>query len=310
MIRTAALLLPLALLAACADMDDAGTGPCQATAVQTIPLRRGSNFLVVDVRVNDTDVPMVLDTGAEKTVVTGATVSRLGLLGDPRHGTLMSGVGGEGRAESDALVSHLSLAGYDPGTGHYAVMNFSAIAGQLPIGGIVGDDVLGHFDLDLDVRKKSLVLYSVHHCSGNFLPWSVPYASIPMDETSGGRPLLPVLLNGRQFTAFLDTGSTTSTINSSAAAALGATPEVLAKDRTLSGYGGAGVDYKVMRHVFNNLTIGPVVYPAPRLSVLDRPLREADMMLGLDFWSDYHVWISFRTKRLYIDTSRLPDTRS
>jgi clan AA aspartic protease (TIGR02281 family) len=300
-----ALLLLVAGLGGCGDRDDAGSaGQCRVTPVQTIAVDPRQSFIMAKVRVNDAEVLGIADTGAEKSAVTGALVTRLGLLGDPLHGTLLSGVGGEGRPQNDALIEHFSLGGYDPGDGHYAVLSlpFGDDAATAP-GALIGADVLSHFDLDIDIPHGRVVLYDVHHCAGNFLPWHEAYGSVPLEETWGGRLLTTVQVDGHDMHAMIDTGASNTALDSDAAERIGVTRQILAKDVGGEGFGAAGVNFRRAEHRFHELRVGTDRTADPELVVLDRSLREADMLLGFDFLRPRHVWISYRTHRLFIATA-------
>jgi predicted aspartyl protease len=302
-VRAAVLAFVLAATAACVA-DDAGGAPGQCTLAQVASymLHRQQSLVFVPASIQGTPVLALLDTGAERSVVTAGIVTRLGLLSDPRHGSLVSGVGGAGIGQNDALVEHYVFAGYDPGVGHYAVINVPIDTGTaLPFGGIIGGDILSDFDLDLDVPHDRLTVYRVHNCRGRFLPWSEPYSAVPMATTwNSGRLVVPVTVDGVQLQAMLDTGAASSVIDSSAAQRLGVTAATLGTEPSARGFGAAGVDFSRTLHRFGVLQVGDEQFPHPRLAVLDRTLREADMLLGEDFLRQRHVWISYRTGQLFV----------
>ena len=305
--RAALLALAMAIPAACADGDAGGTpGQCKLTQVASYTLHKQQSLVFVPVSIQGTTVLALLDTGAERSVVSAGIVTKLGLLSDPRHGSLVSGVGGEGIGQNDALVSHFEFAGHDPEIGHYAVVSIPIDTGpELSFGGILGGDILSDFDLDLDVAHGRLTVYEVHKCGGQFLPWTDPYSAIPMHLSwNSGRPIVPVIVDGVRIDAILDTGAASSVIDSDAAERLGVTTAVLAREPSARGFGAAGVDFKRTLHRFNMLQVADEQFPSPYLAVLDRSLREADMLLGQDFLRSRRVWISYRTRQLFVSAAR------
>jgi predicted aspartyl protease len=271
------------------------------TQLGDVALERRGNLLMSPAAINGARVRMVVDTGAEISAVTGEMISRLGLLADQNNGSLMSGVGGQGLPQSDALVDHLIFGPYDSGATHLAVVDLRFGAhSDPPLGGMIGADVLSRYDLDLDIPHGRLGLYRVRHCAGSFLPWSAPYSAIPLRVTWEDTLLLPVRVNGAPFTALLDTGSTSTVLDSAAAAQVGVSATDLAREEAARGTGAAGVDFQEVAHVFRTLQVGPDTLRDVRLAVLDRTLRGFDMLLGLDYLATRHVWISYRTGQVFI----------
>ncbi len=293
-----AALVPLLGVAACANSAN--------TVCQTeIALEPGQRMLIAPVLVDGKPVRGIVDTGAQGSAVTDWLITRLGLLGDPRNGSLVSGVGGEGIAQNDALVRQFELAGFDPANGHYPVIALPAAAapagpGADPLGALIGADVLSHFDIDLDLAHNRLVLYDPDRCKEMPPNWTGPVTELPLDIGWTGRPRLTVKLDGHDVTALLDSGATTSVIDLPAAEKLGVTPAMLAREPGGEGFGAAGVNFRRVPYTFHTLEIGGEIIPEPRLAVLDRSLREADMLLGLDWLRTRHVFISFRRHRLFI----------
>ena len=67
-------LLCILLIAACSNEH---TGPCRLQLVADLPVTLTRNGLEVTARVNRVDTQFVLDTGAERTVLTAGTVTSL-----------------------------------------------------------------------------------------------------------------------------------------------------------------------------------------------------------------------------------------
>src|SRR5580692_9817980 len=82
-VASSAALAAGLLIAACAGKTDT---VCRAD----IALDRRFGLLVTPVTIEGTEVPGVLDTGAENSAVTGGLVTRLGLRGDEKNGSLLS----------------------------------------------------------------------------------------------------------------------------------------------------------------------------------------------------------------------------
>jgi predicted aspartyl protease len=293
--RAAWVVVPLAL-AACAGSEN--------TVCRTdIALEDRQHLMLGPVSVDGTIVPAILDTGAQASAVTEGVVTRLGLLSDPRNGSVMSGVGGEGVEQNDAIVAHFELAGFDPHSGHYPVVSLPVDAvGDEPLGALVGVDMLGHFDIDLDVGHGKAILYDPDRCTGAPPAWQESAIKVPMEMIFGsGRLVMTVKIDGQDVRALLDSGASASVLDRKAAERLGVTPAMLAHEMGGEGFGAAGVNFHHALHTFRSLEIAGERYDSPKISVLDRDLTDADMLLGLDWLRRHHVLISFRRRLLLIE---------
>jgi predicted aspartyl protease len=286
----------LAALAGCAGNN---TTVCRTD----IALENRQHLILGPVSVDGATVPGILDTGAQASAVTEGLVTRLGLLSDPRNGSVMTGVGGEGVGQNDALVNRFELAGFDAGSTHYPVVSLPVdSAGREPLGALVGVDLLGHFDIDLDVGHDKMVLYDPDRCTGAPPQWQADAIKVPMDMIWGsGRLLLTVKIDGQDVRALLDSGASASVLDRKAAARLGVTPAMMAQESKGEGFGAAGVNFQRTLHRFRSLEIAGERFDSPKLSVLDRDLHDADMLLGLDWLRNHHVLISFRRRLLLIE---------
>ena len=276
----------------CADP----SGGCRVTLAASYPVAEPRGVITLPVEINHTIVAMVVDTGAQRSVLSSSTASRLGLVGSPWLGTLLAGVGGPGTAHRDALISGLAFADYATGPGSLAVGDMAPLAE-----GLLGEDALHHFDLELDLPHGQLRLYRVAGCGGRFLPWRTPYAAVPARLSWRRESLIvPVVLNGQPMHAVLDTGATGVIVGADAARRAGVTPAMLAADQQVKGRAAIGAGFTLVRHRFDALTVGPVRTGPTELLVLGRALDEGDMLLGLAWLRRQRVWISYATGQMFV----------
>jgi predicted aspartyl protease len=295
--------IAVARAAATALLALSGCASGGATVCRTdIALQDRQNLVLAPVSINGQPVPAIIDTGAQVSAITESAVTRLGLLGDPFHSSLLAGVGGEGTVQNDAIVDRFELAGYDPGSGHYPVFAIPFDSkGHEPLGALVGDDMLSHFDIDLDVANGKAILYDPDRCEAPPPEWRANAVSVPLTRSfQSGRLAVDVKLDGHDLRAMIDSGAAFTVLDLPAAERLGVTREVLSHDPGGEGAGAAGVAFHGTMHSFRTLEIAGERFDGPRIAVLDRELAEADMLLGLDWLRAHHVLISFRRRVMFI----------
>jgi len=305
--RPTAKLIVLACLAAwfLAKATDARSA-CVLGLQAKIAVDVAEGLIILPVEVNGVAAPFVLDTGAQRSVVTAAAVQRLGLLRDQWVGTTMSGVGGvtrQANADPRSLTMggvHLARRTLNHDTSlTVGTLPRTEVAGQV-IAGLLGRDYLSAFDLDLDMPDHSLTLYQPQDCFGRFLPWSGDYAGIPVTVPTESALVIPVVLDGVALRALLDTGAGSSLIGQPgmfrlrlSAASLGADP--------VDQLSGLGPNYVSMRrHRFHSLRIGGQTVESPLLTVAPVRLTPiVDMLLGADWLAGRRVWISYATHQVF-----------
>ena len=231
---------------------------CEVAARASVPLDPLGGHVLVTASLNGQPARLILDTGAERSLVTPGAVRRLGLALDRWVGTTLMGIGGLERHQNAAPQS-FELGGVS--LRHPTIFHDASLAvGQLPIGrvggqpvdGLLGRDFLAAFDVLIDVPGRRLTLYQVTGCSG-----AVPAladAVFHRGDITGYRQALviPVQVDGRPLRAMLDTGASRTLITAPGMARLGLTPEQLAGDQAGIARGIGRNRVAVQAHRFAN----------------------------------------------------------
>ncbi len=295
------IFFALTLLAAA--MPAVAVAACQVTALATVPLLGQGGTIALMVRVNGSDALFKLDTGASRSILTPAAVSRLGVARDQWVGTTMGGIGGVDR-RPNADPRSISLGGIDL-VRRTVTHDNSLVVADIPdaghLDGLLGRDFLSLFDLDLDMAARRLTLYRIAGCSGRFLPWNNAYQAVPVIVPEVDALIVPVTLDGKPLRALLDTGADASLLAAPGMYKLGLDQASVMGDRaeTISGIGKRRII--AHRHRFQTLMVGGTAMPMPDIWV--EPVRLtpiADMLLGGDWLTGRRVWISFATKQLFL----------
>lgn len=117
-----------------------------------VPYRAGAP-IVVPVRLNGTPLALILDTGADRTVVSPSAIARAGLGGSPGAAVNIVGVTG-GSVATEVTVPSIDVGGARVGPLTVLVHEL-AVAGA---DGLLGRDVLDAFTLTVDAARGRAVL--------------------------------------------------------------------------------------------------------------------------------------------------------
>jgi predicted aspartyl protease len=293
------LLILLILLAAATTARAA----CRVQPQTSVPLRVVHGAILVEVMINDRPARMILDTGAQRSVVSKEAVQRLDLALDEWVATTMRGVGGVER-NRNALPRSLTLGGL-PLERRTRTRDTSLTVASLTgaaFDGLLGRDFLAPFDLDLDLRSARVTLHRVEDCRGAFLPWESPYLPLPVSNPADSALVVTVRLDGVALRALLDTGAGSTVLAAPGMARMGLTLEALARSPQAQAAGLGPRTVVGWRHRFASLDAGGLRTEDAELWVAPVRLTPiVDMLLGADWLAGKRVWISFTTRQVFVE---------
>ncbi len=289
----------VALLAACQATPTPQA--CVAQWHSTLPVVMRGALAVVPAAVNGQVVGLGLDTGAQTTTVTPELVASLDLRPDPGMSALrVSGMGGNAYSQVVALDS-LRLGGVT----YRKIDVFAASLGkvgrqtELPVAGLVGEDLLSRYEVGFDIGHRAVSLYSARGCASVKPPWSAPVA-IPLRLSENNHLLFPVELDGQPMTAMLDSGSASDMVLERGAARLHLGVEALAADRVLPMQGVGERLVQARLHRFASLLVAGEQLRDVQMLVLDAVLPGVDLILGMPFLRERQVFISHETGQMFV----------
>jgi hypothetical protein len=303
----------LAGLCLAAALVPSARAACVSPAEATIHLPARPGPLLVEARLDGRPARFVLDTGAERSVLSGAGEARLGLRPDAWTSTALRGIGGISR-HSDAAVASLELGADIPLARRLGpVRSLPVVPGlQIEGDGLLGADLLAGQDLELTRGGLTLILHRPSGCAGlsplAALPELFPWAEA-VTASLAVRPglfIIPVRVGGTLLRALVDTGAAVSIISPAAAArvAPGATTPGAGTPRMARGVGPALVALRLRDFGPVTLQGGPHATPiaigAGPLWVGALPPRVFDMVLGMDRLRALHLGLSHATGAVYV----------
>ena len=278
----------------------AGSG-CTAVRLGETTVATLRSAPIITLSANGMPVTLVLDTGAEGTILTPAAAQRIGAE-RPRieFQRQIRGIGGTLQTSEVELRSFAVGGVAIPWRRvRVASINLASVFSG-PLDGLLGADSLSSFDVDLDLPGHRMVLYEKQTCAGALPAWTQPYARINAGRSMGGHLFFPVQLDGRRSDAFVDTGSQFTVLSTRAAIALGVSATVLARERVATVHGVAAEQLAAHVHRFSQLQIGAETIRDPEIIVTDVTLNDADLVMGIDFLRPRRIWLSYGSQQIFI----------
>ncbi len=281
---------------------------CTTHRVAELPLTVFDEKLLVNVAINGSPEIMALDTGAGITVVSTEAAGRLNIPHDFDHHADIGGVGGANSALFIGLVDTLDLDGLR--LSHQALpivdLPMRDSAGR-PVAGFLGADVLSRFDVDLDIPGGRLGLWKATGCDTAPPPWDANADPLPVELDEGHHILVPLRVDGVNLTAVLDTGAGGLDLTLRAGMRAGATDDALEADPVIHGTGVNNRGWSGHMHRFHKIGFGgrtltdiwAALVPSSDVASYNA-LIGSDGLVGIRVLRDMHLWISYRTRSLYI----------
>ncbi len=252
-------------------------------------------------------VGMIVDTGASDSTITPQAAAQLGLrpIKDYPRSASVGGVDGAAFFEVDR-IHEMVLGGV---TYRNIAMWQSAIGARMGkptdelVAGLLGADLLAHYDVALDEPASSLMLYTAQSGCGPIAPpdgsGHARWSAVPIEVSEGDKLLVDVLVNGQPVRAVLDTGAAGALMSPAAARRIG-----LATGGRMVRVGGIGEDQvtgSVQR--LASLAVGGIKLANTSLLVAAQSLpvlQDADMLLGTTLLARVPVMISYRSHTLWL----------
>jgi predicted aspartyl protease len=290
--------LLLALLAGCAA--PAGPGDCEIHKAAEIPLGSERGFITAPARLDGKPVTLLIDTGAEGTMVTPTAVTTLSLHADRHRTSIIHGTTGT-ITSRNVLLDSVEIGGMETPDRSVAVGALSSRPGAtITAAGLLGADWLRDFEVELDLPHRRMAFYRATGCTKVVPPWPGRTSEVAVQLYGAGIVILPVELNGKTVTALLDSGANISVMKAAAAERIGIGAAELAADRPSHANGVGGSPIETRRHRFEHSRIGEANYTNAVVAIGAVNFPIADMLLGADWLSHTKVWISYAKRRIFI----------
>ncbi len=294
--RVLCCLLASLLLAGC----DGGGGPatCRVETVASLPLLPVWRP-AVEARLNGSRVVLLIDTGAQTSIITPAAAEHYALRADPDRPRIpLGGVGGV------ALVPVVTIHRLELGNGRATDLDLPVASslkgsiGGVPVFGLFGADFLSNYDVDIDMPDHHVALHRLRACGARIEPFDGVAFEVPF-RLEGTAIVIDLKVNGVPVTAQLDSGAPLTLVSRSDAKRIGITRDALEADRRIARSIHGAIDQVDLRlHRFGSLEIGAETMNNFPFAVAD--IATSYTLLGDDFFHFNRVWISYPLGILFV----------
>jgi hypothetical protein len=163
------------------------------------------NRNVVPVTINGAPKALLLDTGGYMSQLSRATVDELKI---PLHDSALMLADVSGNVSRSYVIADTLTLGTLT-----AQKQPLMVSRGLDADGILSSDLLLRYDVEMDFPGRKLNYFSPDHCRGKVVYWKADtVAAVPITIKDRSRLIVPVKLDGHEFTALIDTGAFRTTI--------------------------------------------------------------------------------------------------
>lgn len=279
--NTAAPQTPACLLHVAAGLD-----------METMPDGR----VTVPVKFEGHDHKLMVDTGGYINTVTRQLVREEGYVADNSRGASLQGIGNR------VLKTFVEAKDFAIGNAHGSGFIFYVdVFNNLLADGTLAPEILANYDVDFDFGHGRFNLIQPQHCISGAVYWTKsPAEIIPIEIEDKTHIRIPVTIDGKKIMATVDTGSAASIITMRAAARLLDVNEKSADLQSLGAISVNGMVAPVYVYPFQQLAIGHTSVTRPRIEIVSDALwNKDDLLLGMDFLRQFHVYVAYQEKKLY-----------
>ncbi len=281
-------------------MGAAAEDDCRLQLVASLPMTLQEGQIVIDAAIADHPLRLIVDTGGT-TLLRESVAKAIGLKPDMLKSSQNASLFGGPRLHRYVVASDFALGPLRSGRVSILLLPDSARQ-DWQADGLLGANVLRTYDVDFDFAHGKLNLFLPHRCAGRAAYWVQDdgiVAKVPV-EMSGNDIRVPVLIDGKEVKAILDTGAAVTVIDQETYMPLfGLTQQ----SQGVEEYRVSG-DYKPRYvYTFKALTFGGVLVNKPRVRFISQDYsnnRDYNMLLGTNILRLLHVFIAYREKMLYV----------
>ncbi|HWA92378.1 MAG TPA: retropepsin-like aspartic protease [Rhizomicrobium sp.] len=286
----------LHLLAALALAAQPVRADCQLMRVAALDIaidRYGG--ITVPAAINGHDVHLMIDTGGAFSAIAPEMLAAIGLEPKTLGGGAAYMFGGR-RMGAAAKAQSFKLGSLDTSRMSFIVLPPHSLAPD--VAGTIGAEVLGDYDVDIDIGHGKLNLFRRNGCGVDVVYWSAdPWGQVDLLDNLDNHLTFHATLDGHPLKAMLDTGMSVTEMD-------------LASARAMFGWSEAETPkpdkYGEAQHSFGALTFDALSVGHPQVTLDARGnfgfvsgSEETPIIVGMDVLKHLHLYISYQQRKIY-----------
>jgi hypothetical protein len=282
----------------------------------SLPADFSNGDIRVDVGVNGAMVKFKIGTGSNITQISKRLMRRLGL--SIEIGNLQVVGVAETEAPDVVDISDFKIGEMEAHTERFILTNEGGDGTDGNFAGVLGQDFLDSYDIELDPTENRVNLFRPIRCAGQVVYWWDEHFELPLTLERYRTPIVQVTLDGKAFDAYVDTGASKSRMEIDVAQQQLGVPGDIKVPRGRSGEPASSRPL----YTFKELVFGPITLRNPRLELQNyddiavatgtharRALaRDTPLVIGMDILGRFHTIISRGNGKIYftLPTERKP----
>jgi predicted aspartyl protease len=252
----------------------------------------------VPVTIAEHSLAMLVDTGGNYSMLKKKWVTELGLVQTRVHG---------GRFDAGGRPIYYFVKVTDFQFGRMFARSTRMLVmpddlGAADVDGTLAPDFLSRFDIEFDFAHSKINLFSPNNCASSPVYWASRHAEVQLGTNGWKQIFTTVNLDGKNLTAQIDTGSSTSFVYLDAAQdLLGLKMDDPTLKRLIDEAGKSyGYSYPLKA-----LSFGTIVVRTPTIRVAEevRGLHASHMVIGMDLLRSLRLYISYKDSKIYATTA-------
>ncbi|MDB5392652.1 MAG: hypothetical protein JWM91_158 [Rhodospirillales bacterium] len=283
-----------------APLERARAAECVPKLLVEMPmLQNDLGSPVVSILIDNRPRDVLLDTGGFWSMLS-PSIAKL-------YGTRRSGIAGRLGLEGVKIDRAVKLPSIQIGPVKVPDVDFfEAPEGYSDNAATLGANWLSRFDVEIDPVDSKVSFFFQNHC-GNAVYWlHNDLAELPVRiDRSENLITIPLILDGREIRALIDTGASETYLSRRVAEELFAlhpgSPGMQAEEPDTDQNGNSRQMY---RYQFGSLALGGIVIQHPWLVISPMTSKGPDMILGMHQLNGLHLYFAYGEKKLYATTAR------
>lgn len=269
-----------------------------------LPVTLSNMRPMISAKINGLDAKLIVASGAFYSMMGPVTAAQFNLKLRPISKEMKINAGFGATEMQRTTVNELAL-------GDLVLPNRELVVGVYSGGsdnnGMLGQEILGAFDVEYDLANGMIRLFQVQGCEHAMLAyWVKPdqsYSVVDLKPPTQSATIASVSINDTSVVAFFNTGAPLSALSMRSAEHAGIHPYTAGVEKIKAAtYLAPVADFKIgdgeeIKHAKLLVLDSP---PGPPGSLKSSPFPVGDMVIGVDFFLSHRIFVANSQRKMYL----------